>query len=96
MTERPLRIAVLCPHFAPDTAPTGVVITRIVHELAARGHEVHVVTALPWYAEHRIEVPCHRWNGMPVMRVSAHAHTTDADIEALVAAMPHALKGSRP
>jgi colanic acid biosynthesis glycosyl transferase WcaI len=50
-----LRIAVLCPHFAPDTAPTGVVMTRIVTELAARGHELHVVTALPWYREHRIE-----------------------------------------
>jgi colanic acid biosynthesis glycosyl transferase WcaI len=52
---RPLRIAVLCPHFEPDTAPTGVVMTRIVHELAARGHELHVVTSLPWYREHRIE-----------------------------------------
>ena len=41
--SRPLRIAVLCPHFAPDTAPTGVVMTRIVHELAALGHELHVV-----------------------------------------------------
>ena len=65
MTERPLRIAVLCPHFAPDTAPTGVVITRIVHELAARGHELHVVTALPWYAEHRIETG---WGGRLVRR----------------------------
>lgn len=54
-SARPLRIAVLCPHFAPDTAPTGEVITRIVHELAALGHELHVVTALPWYREHRIE-----------------------------------------
>ncbi|MCY7300570.1 MAG: glycosyltransferase family 4 protein [Ilumatobacteraceae bacterium] len=55
MNDRPLRIAVLCPHFAPDTAPTGEVITRIVTELAALGHELHVVTALPWYREHRIE-----------------------------------------
>lgn len=55
MTTRSLRIAVLCPHFAPDTAPTGVVMTRIVHELAALGHEIHVVTSLPWYAEHRVE-----------------------------------------
>lgn len=55
MSRVGLRIAVLCPHFAPDTAPTGVVITRIVEELAARGHELHVVTALPWYREHRIE-----------------------------------------
>lgn len=50
-----LRLLVLCPHFAPDTAPTGTVITRIVDELAARGHEVHVVTALPWYRTHAIE-----------------------------------------
>lgn len=55
MNDRPLRIAVLCPHFAPDTAPTGDVITRIVTELAGLGHEIHVVTALPWYREHRIE-----------------------------------------
>ena len=50
---RPL--VVLCPHFAPDTAPTGVVMTRIVDELVALGHTVHVVTSLPWYRSHRIE-----------------------------------------
>jgi len=50
-----MKLAVVCPHFAPDSAPTGVVITRIVEELAARGHELHVVTALPWYRHHRIE-----------------------------------------
>ena len=55
INDLPLKIAVLCPHFAPDTAPTGEVITRIVTELAALGHELHVVTALPWYREHRIE-----------------------------------------
>jgi len=65
MTEKPLRIAVLCPHFTPDTAPTGEVITRIVHELAALGHELHVVTALPWYREHRIEAG---WEGKAVRR----------------------------
>ena len=65
MTDRPLRIAVLCPHFAPDTAPTGEVITRIVHELAARGHELHVITALPWYRDHRIE---EGWAGKLVRR----------------------------
>ena len=31
-----VRIVVLCPHFEPDTAPTGVVMTRIVEELAER------------------------------------------------------------
>ena len=50
---RPL--VVLCPHFDPDTAPTGVVMTRIVEELVALGHTVHVVTSLPWYRSHQIE-----------------------------------------
>ncbi len=52
---QPLRLAVLCPHFAPDTAPTGEVISRLVEELVVLGHEVHVISALPWYREHRIE-----------------------------------------
>jgi colanic acid biosynthesis glycosyl transferase WcaI len=64
MTEQ-LRIAVLCPHFEPDTAPTGAVMTRIVHELAALGHEVHVVTALPWYRHHAVEP---EWMGKRVQR----------------------------
>lgn len=55
-----MRVVVLCPHLEPDTAPTGVVITRIVHELAAHGHELHVVTSLPWYRAHRIEP---EWSG---------------------------------
>ncbi|MFZ9015522.1 MAG: glycosyltransferase family 4 protein [Ilumatobacteraceae bacterium] len=50
-----MKIVVVCPHFAPDTAPTGTVMTRIVEELATLGHEVHVVTSLPWYRAHRIE-----------------------------------------
>ena len=50
-----MRIAVLCPHFEPDLAPTGVVMSSIVHELAARGHQLHVVTSLPWYEHHRVE-----------------------------------------
>ncbi len=58
MTNEPrsLRpLVVLCPHFEPDTAPTGVVMSRIVEELVALGHTVHVVTALPWYRSHRVE-----------------------------------------
>ena len=55
-----MRIVVLCPHFEPDTAPTGVVMTRIVRELAGQGHELHVVTSLPWYRSHRIEP---EWSG---------------------------------
>ncbi|MGI9029708.1 MAG: glycosyltransferase family 4 protein [Ilumatobacteraceae bacterium] len=55
-----MRLIVLGPHFAPDTAPTGRVLTRLVHELAARGDEVHVVTALPWYRDHAVEA---HWRG---------------------------------
>ena len=50
-----MNIVVLCPHFAPDTAPTGTVMTGIVHGLAERGHEIHVVTSLPWYREHAVD-----------------------------------------
>ena len=49
-----MKIVVLCPHFEPDTAPTGTVMTRIVHELADLGHELHIVTSLPWYAGHAV------------------------------------------
>lgn len=54
MSER-RRFVVLCPHFAPDIAPTGRVMTHIVEQWAALGHEIHIVTSLPWYREHRIE-----------------------------------------
>lgn len=63
--ERPLRIVVIGPHFDPDTAPTGRILTRIVHELAARGHELHVVAALPWYRRHAIEPA---WGGRLMRR----------------------------
>jgi colanic acid biosynthesis glycosyl transferase WcaI len=58
-----VNLLVLCPHFAPDVAPTGEVMTSIATELAARGHRLHVVTALPWYQHHRIEPG---WTGRPV------------------------------
>jgi colanic acid biosynthesis glycosyl transferase WcaI len=50
-----VRLVVVCPHFAPDVAPTGEVMTSIATELVARGHELHLVTSLPWYQHHRIE-----------------------------------------
>lgn len=55
MTTKRLRLVIVCPHFAPDIAPTGAVMTRIVDELATLGHELHVVTSLPWYRQHAIE-----------------------------------------
>ena len=56
----PLRLVVLCPHFDPDTAPTGRVMSRIVAELVDRGHRIDVVTSLPWYRAHQVEP---EWTG---------------------------------
>lgn len=50
-----MKLLILCPHFAPDVAPTGEVMTSIAGALTDRGHELHVVTSLPWYREHRVE-----------------------------------------
>lgn len=50
-----MKLVVLTPHFAPDLAPTGTVISRIVGELAARDHRVEVITSLPWYRGHSVE-----------------------------------------
>jgi colanic acid biosynthesis glycosyl transferase WcaI len=58
-----LNLVVLCPHFEPDVAPTGEVMTRIAHELVARGHRLHVVTSLPWYQRHALEPG---WDGQLV------------------------------
>ena len=60
-----MRILVVCPHFEPDVAPTGVVMSEIVHRLADAGHIVHVVTSLPWYEHHGIEP---EWKGSPIQR----------------------------
>ena len=58
-----MNVVVLCPHFDPDVAPTGVVMSRIAHELVERGHRLHLVTALPWYQRHAIEPG---WDGQLV------------------------------
>ena len=60
-----MRLLVITPHLLPDTAPTGVVVSAIVDHLGGLGHEVHVVTSLPWYADHRI---VDGWRGRPFRR----------------------------
>ncbi len=55
-----LTILVLCPHFEPDTAPTGEVMTAICERWTARGHRVEVVTSLPWYRDHAV---AQGWSG---------------------------------
>ncbi len=50
-----MKILLCCPHFEPDHhAATGKVMTKLVENLAMRGHKVTVVTSLPWYKEHSV------------------------------------------
>jgi len=53
------------PHFQPDVAPTGIIASRLVEELGDLGHEIEVVTSLPWY-EHHAVLP--EWRGKAVRR----------------------------
>jgi colanic acid biosynthesis glycosyl transferase WcaI len=57
-----MELLVLCPHFAPDVAPTGTVMSAITAGLAAEGHRLHIVTSLPWYRLHDVEPG---WRGRP-------------------------------
>ena len=58
-----MNLVLIAPHFAPDVAPTGVVMTRIAEGLVERGHRLHVFTSHPWYREHQVEAP---WDGRVV------------------------------
>ena len=55
-----MRILVITPHFEPDTAPTGMIITSLVEQWAKQGHQIEVVTSLPWYEKHEVET---HWKG---------------------------------
>ncbi len=58
-----MKLQLLCPHFEPDLhAATGEVMTRLVHSLAGRGHQVDVVSSLPWYRGHTVH---EGWRGRP-------------------------------
>ena len=41
-----MNLLILCPHYAPDVAPTGEVMTAIAEALADRGHQLHIVCLL--------------------------------------------------
>ena len=55
-----MKLQIFAPHFAPDNAPTGTVMTAIVDGLAELGHTMEVITSLPWYSDHAIEP---KWAG---------------------------------
>jgi colanic acid biosynthesis glycosyl transferase WcaI len=50
-----VRVLLLSLHFAPDTVSNAVVATELAEELAARGHRVSAVAALPYHQAHHIE-----------------------------------------
>ncbi len=61
-----MKLLLFCPHFRPDLhAATGEVMTQLVEGLAERGHEISVVTSLPWYRGHRVDPD---WRGRPWRR----------------------------
>lgn len=50
-----MKLLLLCPHFEPDLhAATGEVMSKFVHALHDRGHQIDVVTSLPWYQHHDV------------------------------------------
>lgn len=64
-----MKLLLLCPHFEPDLhAATGEVMTKLVHSLADRGHQIDVVTSLPWYRGHSVH---EGWRGRPWRREQA-------------------------
>jgi colanic acid biosynthesis glycosyl transferase WcaI len=50
-----MRVLLLSLHFAPDTVSNALVATELAEELAARGHDVTVVAAMPYHQGHQIE-----------------------------------------
>ena len=55
-----MRLLVITPHFEPDTAPTGIIVTSLVDQWVKQGHQIEVITSLPWYEKHEIE---NHWKG---------------------------------
>ncbi len=55
-----MRLLVITPHFEPDTAPTGIIVTSLVEQWAKQGHQIEVITSLPWYENHEVE---NHWKG---------------------------------
>lgn len=61
-----MKLLLFCPHFRPDLhAATGEVMTQLTEALADRGHEISVVTSLPWYRGHKVDPA---WSGRPWRR----------------------------
>ena len=53
--RRPLRVLLLVNQFPPDVNTTGKLMQALAVELVQRGHQVHVITTFPHYAQFRVE-----------------------------------------
>src|SRR5688500_31827 len=49
-----MRLLILVNQFPPDVNTSGMLMRELALGLIARGHEVHVVTSFPHYADFRI------------------------------------------
>ena len=55
-----MRLLVITPHFEPDTAPTGIIVSSLVEQWLEQGHQIEVITSLPWYEKNEVE---NQWKG---------------------------------
>src|SRR5690349_20171432 len=53
--RRPLRVLLLVNQFPPDVNTSGKLMRTLALELTRRGHELHIVTTFPHYAQFRVE-----------------------------------------
>ena len=60
-----MRLLVITPPFEPDTAPTGIIVTSLVEQWLEQGHQIEVITSLPWYEKHEVE---NQWKGRLVRK----------------------------
>lgn len=49
-----MKILLLSTYFRPDIASTGVIMSKLVDEFVARGHEVTVLASVPHYESNRV------------------------------------------
>ncbi len=104
-TRRPLRIGMVC---YPTTGGSGIVAVELAHQLADRGHEVHVISyAMPMRLDtlqrnirfHTVSVPSYPLFEYPPYSLALAAQAGEAicehqlDLLHVHYAIPHAISG---
>ncbi len=105
-----MRILIYSYNYYPEPIGIAPLMTELAEGLVRRGHEVRVVTAMPWYPERRIYPKYQRKlymtekiNGVAVqrnyLRVRPHPKLLDRvllDASFVMISLVHALRGDRP